>query len=86
MPLQRAGDDVLVADVADDQLGIVGKVFRPLAVAVDLLDQAVEDADPVAARKKLSRDGAADESCAAGDQDLLPQRLFPFLDRQVNLG
>ena len=50
--LQRARDDVLVADVADDQLGVVGQVLGPLAVAVNLLDQAVEDADLVAARKQ----------------------------------
>ena len=67
IPFQRMRDDVLVADVADDQLGIGGKVFGPLAVAVDLLDQAVEHADPVAAAKKLTRDRAPDKSCAASD-------------------
>ena len=54
--LQRAGDNVLVADVADDQLGFIGKVVRLFAIAVDLLDQAIEHSDPIAAPKKLTRD------------------------------
>jgi hypothetical protein len=61
------GNDVAVADVADDQLGFIGKVLGPFAVAVDLLDQTVEHANPVAAPKKLPGDLAADEPCAARD-------------------
>jgi hypothetical protein len=40
--LEAMRDDVLVADVPDDQLRLIGKVFWSLAIAVNLLDQAVE--------------------------------------------
>ena len=52
-PLSARLTDVLVANVADDQLRAVGKVFRAFAVAVNLLDQAVENPYAVAAAKKL---------------------------------
>ena len=78
--LQRARDDVLVADVADDQLGVVGKSSRPFAVAVHLLDQAVEHADSLPRSKKLTCDRAADKSCAACHQYLSHSTRYPFLD------
>jgi len=53
---QRVGNHVLVANVADDEFGIGRKVVRALSVAVNLLDQAVENTDPVTAAKKLARD------------------------------
>jgi hypothetical protein len=60
-------DHVLVADVADDQLDLAGQVFGPLAVAVYLLDQAVERSNLMATAKKLAADCAADKSGAPGD-------------------
>ena len=65
--LQRARDDVFVADVADDQLCLIRKVFGAIAIAVNLLDQAVEHPHVVAAAKKLPRNCAADKTCAAGN-------------------
>jgi len=53
---QRVGDYILVANVADDELGFIRKVIGTLPVAVDLLDQAVENPNPVSATKKLARD------------------------------
>src|SRR3954447_15033620 len=65
--LQRTGDDVLVADVADDEFRVLGKVLWPITIAVDLLDQAVENPHPIAAAKKLVDDGATDKSSPASD-------------------
>jgi hypothetical protein len=64
--LQRAGDHILVADVADYELGTVGKVVRPLAIAVHLLDQTVEYPNLIPAAKKLLGNRASNESCATG--------------------
>src|SRR4051812_47088541 len=50
--LERAGNHVLVADITDDQLGFVGKVFGPAPIAVDLFDQAIEHANLVPTAKK----------------------------------
>ena len=73
IPSSARVDRGLVADVADDQLGVIGQVFGPLAVAVDLLDQAVEHAHLIAATKKFTGDGAADESSAACDKTVSPK-------------
>ena len=51
------------------------EVVRASAALVDLLDQAVEHADPVAALEQRARHVAADEAGAAGDEDRLCQRL-----------
>jgi hypothetical protein len=64
--LEGTRDNVPVADIADDQLGVFGKIIWPLAIAVDLLDQAVEHADLVAAPKKFAGNGSADEAGSAG--------------------
>ena len=85
-PLQRAGDNVAVAHIAADQLGIrVEQRGAPpcslAAIAVDLLDQAVENADTVAAAEQFVGDEAADEAGTAGDQDRLGHRRPGRLDR-----
>jgi hypothetical protein len=49
--LERAGDDILVSNIANNEFGLGAKILRPSAVTVDLLDQAVEYADIVAATK-----------------------------------
>jgi hypothetical protein len=59
------GDHILVADVADDQLGVRGKVIRTLAVTVDLLDQAIEHPDAIPTAKKFARYRPADKSRTA---------------------
>src|SRR4051794_37045323 len=64
---KRAGDDILVADVADDQFGTAREVFGTVPVAVNLLDQAVEHPNLTAAAKKLVGDRAADKSSSTGD-------------------
>jgi hypothetical protein len=65
--LEAMRNDVLVADVADDQFGLVGQVLGSLAIAVDLLDQAIEYANLVASAKKLLANRTANEACTAGN-------------------
>jgi hypothetical protein len=43
---------------------------------MNLFDQAVEDANPVAAREQFPSNGPANEPGAAGDQDSLSQILL----------
>jgi hypothetical protein len=75
--IERAGDDVFVANIADDQFGIVGEIVGPLAIAVDLLDQAVEHADLVAAPEQLLRNRPSNKASAARYEDCFPQRKSP---------
>ena len=42
-----------------------------------LLDEAVEDADPVAALEQRLGQMAADEACATGDQECVRHDLLP---------
>jgi hypothetical protein len=74
-------DDIFVADVACNQFRPVRKVFRPFAVAVDLLDQAVEHAHLASAPKKLIRDRASNEAGTARYQNSFWQfsRLLCFV-------
>jgi hypothetical protein len=58
---ERTGNHVPVADVACYELGLAWKVLGTIAVAVDLLDQAVEHAHLISAAKKLTCDGAPDK-------------------------
>jgi hypothetical protein len=58
-------DDILVADIPNDQLGILGQVIGPLAIAVDLLDETIEDVDLVAAAKKFTGDCPTDKTSPA---------------------
>jgi hypothetical protein len=60
-------NDILVPDIANDQLDIVRKVVRAFTVTVNLLDKAVEHADLIAAAQKLIANSAADKSRAAGN-------------------
>src|SRR5947209_9007868 len=76
---QRASDHVLVADIAADQLGVVGEIVGTLAIAVDLLDQAVEHSHLIAAAKQFLANGPADESGAAGDEHSFTQPTPPNL-------
>jgi hypothetical protein len=64
---ERTRDDVLVADVANNELRIFGQVFGPLKVAVHLLDQAIEHPHLVSPPKKLACYGAADKSGTSRD-------------------
>jgi hypothetical protein len=66
--LKRARDDVFVADVAADKLDFFRKALGLLAVAVDLLDQAVENTDLVSSLEQFRADGATNESGASGYQ------------------
>jgi hypothetical protein len=63
--LQAVGDHVLVANVADDQLGVGRKVLGTFAVSVDLLDETIEDVDLVAAAKKFTGDCPTDKTSPA---------------------
>jgi len=65
--LEAAPDHIFVADVADDQFGVGRKVLGAFTITVNLLDQAVEDANPIAAPKKLADDRPADESSTTCD-------------------
>ncbi len=66
--LQRRRDSVEVADVGADELHLAENRVAWSTPGMDLLDQAVEDANPVAPREQRPRDMAADESRAARDQ------------------
>src|SRR5207253_1007257 len=70
--LERVCHDVLVADVADDQLGVVGQVERPFSIPMHLLDQAIEHTNLVAASKELTCDSAANEPGATRHQYSFP--------------
>ena len=70
-PLERAANDVRVADVARDQLDVPVQIAGPLAVAVHLGDQAVQGAHRVARAEKLVGEVRADEPAAAGDEHAL---------------
>ena len=39
--LQRTRHDVPVADIADDEFCVIRKIIGPLAITVDLLNQAI---------------------------------------------
>ena len=69
--LQGTRDRVAVANVRLDQLDLAVEQRRPVDMAVNLRDQAVEYADPVAAAEQFVADEATDETGAAGDQDRL---------------
>ncbi len=66
---QRARQRRLVAHVAAQQLDLRVEIPGPRPRAVDLRDQAVEGAHPVAARQERAGEVSADEAGAAGDQD-----------------
>ena len=77
-PLQRLGHGVAVADIGADELDIVLQTLRSFAVAMDLLDHAVEEPHLVTAAQKFPRHGASDETGPAGDKDLLGHMPSPF--------
>ena len=59
-----------ITDVADDKLDLGGKIGRR-TVGVDLRGEVIEDADLVASREEAIGEVGADETCSAGDEDLL---------------
>ena len=75
--LQRAQHRGLVAHVADDHVDLRVEVVGLRLVAVDLLDQAVEHADAMAALQAGPRDVTPDEAGAAGDEDRLCHAVSP---------
>jgi hypothetical protein len=66
---QRAADRLGVADVADEQLGVLGEVVGALTGGVHLRVQDVEHPDAVPALEQLGGQVGADEAGATGDQD-----------------
>ena len=72
---EGAAHQRLVAHVADHQFHVGVELVRPAASAMDLLDQAVEDAHAVAFGEQGARHVAADEAGAAGDQYGVSQTL-----------
>lgn len=60
--LQGLGHGLPIAHVASDERDPVRQALGDRRAAVDLLDQAVEDPDPVAALKQRGREVAAYES------------------------
>ena len=73
----------LVADIADDDIGIGIKAVRARARAVDLLDHAVENAHLVPAGEQGPRHIAADEARAACDEDRIRQRSVSSCSRSL---
>ena len=69
--LERAADDLGVADVARNELDLGVEVVGPLRVAVHLLDQHVESAHGIPRSQQLVGEVGADEARTAGDQDAL---------------
>ena len=65
--VERAGDDIAVANVTADELGFGGQIGRPLLVAMNLLDETIENANLMAAMKKLPGDSTSDKPGTAGD-------------------
>lgn len=65
--VERGGDGVGVAQVADDELGVGRQVVRP-PVRVGLLVERVEDPDAVAAGQQRVDEVRADEAGAPGDE------------------
>ena len=72
---EGAAHQRFVAHVADHQFHVGIELVRPAAPAMDLLDQAVEDAHVVAFGEQGAGDVAADEAGAAGDQYCVSQTL-----------
>ena len=73
--LFRSCHDIAISDIADDQLGLLGKSFRPAALAMHLLDKIIENSNMVTAAEQLAGHRSSDEAGAAGDQYRLAQLL-----------
>ena len=83
---QRLVDRGAIADVADDELDVLGEVLGPSpSIAVHLRLERVEHADAVAAREQLVGEVRADEPGAARDQHFL-HRGIPVLLLILMLG
>src|SRR5690606_12804120 len=67
--LQGVKNGGLITDVADHQLYVGCQFYGSFALGVDLLDQAVEHPNPIAALKQGLGQVAADEPGAAGDEN-----------------
>ncbi len=65
---ERSGNCFRVPNVPSDELDRGIETGRARAPAVDLLDEAVEDAHPVAPPKQGGREMAPDEAGSAGDE------------------
>jgi hypothetical protein len=63
----------LIADVADDDLDILSKPVGPIDIAVNLLDQAVQDANAMVLVEERLRNVAANESGATCYEDRVCQ-------------
>ncbi len=76
-PLKRSGDRLSVAHVGLDEFGL--KRLRRRR-AVDLADQAVEEADTVPAPQQFGCDVAADEPGPPGNQNMFCHAIPIFPD------
>ena len=70
---ERAPDGVGVSDIATDELGCAVKIGWPPdpAIAVDLRQKIVEDANLPAFPHEQIGDMRTDQPCAAGDKSAL---------------
>jgi hypothetical protein len=71
--LHCLGDGVAVANVGADQFHLLRKILRPLAIPMDLLDQAIEHSNLMPPAQQFPANGTPDEAGAAGDQNLFWQ-------------
>jgi hypothetical protein len=71
--LECLGDGVAIADIGANQLDIGIEIVGSFAVAVDLLDEAVEDSNLMASVLKLPGNRAADEPGPAGNENAFRQ-------------
>ncbi len=75
--LQRAGDGRLVSNVTLDEVDVAVDEIGLRPVDVNLLDEAVEDPDPIVSPKQLRREVAPDEAGTSGNQNGLDQSSIP---------
>jgi hypothetical protein len=73
--LQRSGKSAIVYDVTDQELRFGGQERGVPVAAMDLVDEAVEDANTVAPLQESAGDMASDESGTAGNQHRLVQAI-----------
>jgi hypothetical protein len=65
---QRLGDDIAIANVASEELDPRLQRAGRAAITVDLLDEAVEDSDPVTPLQQFCGDRPSNEAGSAGHQ------------------
>jgi hypothetical protein len=61
--------NVAIANIAANEFGLARKIGRSFAIAMDLLDEAVENPHPMATSEQSAGDRATDETGTTCDED-----------------